>query len=275
MYKRRNNGITEGRKITIQKSNSITQILLWLFVTWIAFGLTDLLMLSTYKISSNSMEPTIITGKRVFVNKSLMGARIGFGHIGKSNHMGFYRLKGIRDVNPNDIICFNFPHKNENLTAMGLGDEIYCKRVLGCPGDRIGAVDGHCWNDKVLRPIGVVEEQEKLRWMFDGFFKITNSFEVLPHAKNNWNLKNWGPIIVPAKGMTIDCNDNTRELYRQVIEYETGVTLEDSVEEYTFHNDYYFAVGDNAMSSFDSRYWGFIPEDFIIGIVGGKRFRNK
>ena len=75
--------------------------------------------------------------------------------------------------------------------------------------------------------------------------------------------------------MTINVNDTTRELYRQVIEYETGVMLEDSVVEYTFRGDYFFAVGDNAMSSFDSRYWGFIPEDFIIGIVCGRRFRNK
>jgi signal peptidase I len=65
----------------------------------------------------------------------------------------------------------------------------------------------------------------------------------------------------------------TRELYRKVIEYETGTPLDESLTEYTFQGNYYFAVGDNAMSSFDSRYWGFIPEDFIIGIVGGKRFR--
>ena len=73
--------------------------------------------------------------------------------------------------------------------------------------------------------------------------------------------------------MTLD--DLTRELYRRVIEYETAGTLADSVNEYTFLKDYFFVVGDNTMSSFDSRYWGFIPEEFIKGIVGGRRFRNK
>ena len=80
---------------------------------------------------------------------------------------------------------------------------------------------------------------------------------------------------MPAKGLTVTLDDFTRELYRKVIEYETGGPLDESLKEYTFRGDYYFAVGDNAMSSFDSRYWGFIPEDFIIGIVGGKRIRNK
>ena len=45
-------------------------------------------------------------------------------------------------------------------------------------------------------------------------------------------------------------------------------------ETMTFKNNYYFAFGDNSLDSQDSRYWGFIPEDFIIGIVGGKRVRN-
>ena len=153
--------------------------------------------------------------------------------------------------------------------------EVYCKRVLGCPGDRIGAVDGHYWNDKYLKPVGVIEEQERLRWMFDGFFKVTDNFEVIPFTEPDWNIKNWGPLVVPAKGVTATLDVFSRELYRQIIEKETGEILTDSITEYTFRKDYYFAVGDNAISSFDSRYWGFIPEDFIIGIVGGKRLRNE
>ena len=204
-----------------------------------------LIFVDYYTIATPSMAPTIQPGERVRIIK---------------------RRCFLQTVAPNDIIIFNKP-----LTAQG--EDVYCKRVLGCPGDRIGTVDGHCWNDRVLRPIGVVEEQEKLRWMFDGFFAMTNSFEVFPFSRKDWNLKNWGPIIVPATGLTMNLDDLTRELYRQVIEFETGKTLEDNVAEYTFRGNYYFAVGDNAMSSFDSRYWGFIPEDFIIGIVAGSKFR--
>ena len=115
--------------------------------------------------------------------------------------------------------------------------------------------------------------------MFDGFFRMTNSYEVIPYSHSDWNIKNWGPVIVPAKGQTMILDDFTRELYRKVIEYETGEPLDitlneytfqkdyyfavgdnamstDSITEYTFRKDYYFAVGDNVISSFDSRYWG-------------------
>jgi len=250
----------------MKKHSPYSCMLLCLITVWCTFYLIDLFLFSSYKVSSNSMEPSIMTGKRVFVNKTLMGARISFLHFGKSSDYVF-RLRGLRKIVPNDVICFNYPHVNDNLSTIKYSDEVYCKRVLGCPGDRIGVVDGHCWNDKVLRPIGVVEEQEKLRWMFDGFFKMTNSFDVIPFTNTDWNIKNWGPIVVPAKGLTMVLDDVTRELYRQVIEYETGKQLVESITEYTFQRDYYFAVGDNAISSFDSRYWGFIPEEFIIGIV--------
>lgn len=257
----------------MHKKHTLLHMLLCLLVAWSVFFLSDSLLISSYSISSSSMEPTVTIGKRVFVNKLLMGARIRLPHFGKPVCFEFHRLKGLRVIYPSDIICFNFPHKNENLSVIGFSDEVYCKRVLGCPGDRIGASDGHCWNDRYLRPVGVVGEQEKLRWMFDGFFRMTHSFDVFPFSDNGWNLKNWGPIVVPAKGMKIQIDESNRELYRQVIEYETGKPLEEPISEYTFLGNYYFAVGDNAMSSFDSRYWGFIPEDFIIGIVGGKRFR--
>ena len=238
------------------------------------FVLFRLFVCVKYTILTGSMLPTINVGESVHVFKLLYGWRL---YNYKSSHQdSFYRIYGIRGIEPGDVIVFNVPFVGNNYERIVFNQDVaYCKRVLGCPGDRIGTVDGHCWNDRVLRPIGVVGEQEKLRWMFDGFFRMTDSFDVIPFLESGWNIKNWGPLIVPAAGMTMTLDDFTRELYRQVIEYETGKALEDTVTEYTFRGNYYFAVGDNAMSSFDSRYWGFIPEDFIIGIVCGKRFRNK
>ena len=217
------------------------------FVALLFCILMRMLFVNSYTIVTPSMAPTINPGDKVTAVKLLLLTR---------------------KIRPNDIIFFNKQVDTDKV-------EVYCKRVLGCPGDRIGAVDGHYWNDKYLKPVGVIEEQERLRWMFDGFFKMTNSFEVIPFTEPDWNIKNWGPVVVPAKGVTATLDIFTRELYRKVIENETGEPLDETLKEYTFCKDYYFAVGDNAMSSFDSRYWGFIPEDYIIGIVVGKRFRNK
>lgn len=233
----------EDNVIQTKRVNRKPYVVYFLFVTILFYTLIRIVIVNCYTIATSSMAPTIQPGEKVHSVKLLFG---------------------FKKIEPNDIVVFKKPQEKN-------GVETYCKRVLGCPGDRIGAVDGHCWNDKVLRPIGVVEEQEKLRWMFDGFFKMTNSFDVIPFTNTDWNIKNWGPIVVPAKGLTMVLDDITRELYRQVIEYETGNQLVESITEYTFQRDYYFAVGDNAISSFDSRYWGFIPEDYIIGIVGGKK----
>lgn len=239
-----------------------------------AFVVFRLLVCVKYTILTGSMLPTIQVEESVYVFKPLYGWRL-YDFWSKRPYC-FHRIHGIRNIVPGDIILFNLPFIEHNRETIAFNPELeYCKRVLGIPGDRIGSVDGHCWNDRLLKPVGVVEEQEKLRWMFDDFFKVTNSYEVIPYSNTDWNIKNWGPVIVPAKGLTMTLDDFSRELYRKVIEYETGIQLDESLKEYTFRGNYYFAVGDNAMSSFDSRYWGFIPEDFIIGIVGGKRFRNK
>ena len=230
-----------------------------------------------YNIPSESMSPTLVSGDKIWVNKLLFGARI-YKSFDFDDHapLRCFRLPGIRKVRSGDVICFNKPYGYEDSDKIEFKiNSVFCKRVLGLPGDRIGAVDGHCWNDKVLRPIGVVEEQEKLRWMFDSVFIWNNIFEVIPSSVHKWNIKNWGPVIVPAKGMTVNLDSLTRELYRHVIEYETGNMMSNDLEKYTFKGDYYFAVGDNAMDSYDSRYWGFIPEDFIIGIVGGRIGRIK
>ena len=227
----------------------------------------------SFSVASGSMMPTIQIGDRIIVNKTLLGARIINPYSNKHNRI--VRLYGLGKIEPDDVILFNIPFVNDISSGIYMDyGTYYCKRVLGTPGDRIGAADGHCWNDRVLRPIGVVQEQEKLRWMFDSVFIWRQCYDVIPLSRPGWNIKNWGPLIVPAKGLTLPLDDFTRQLYCQVIEYETGEPLDDTITEYTFQQDYYFAVGDNAMDSYDSRYWGFIPEDFIIGIVAGHRNHN-
>ena len=224
-----------------------------------------------FNIPTTSMTPTLVPEDKVWVNKLLMGGRLyATTEAGNSSRLKSFRLPGIRDIKPGDIICFNNPHGTDDPDNIAFCiDRIFCKRVLGTPGDRIGAVDGHYWNDRALRPVGVVEEQEKLRWMFDSAFVWMNCYDVIPLSRPRWNIKNWGPLTVPAKGQKMELDDFSRELYRQVIEYESGDSLDGSLTEYTFQGNYYFAVGDNVMSSYDSRYWGFIPEEFIIGIVSG------
>ena len=99
---------------------------------------------------------------------------------------------------------------------------------------------------------------------------------VFPHnPKFKWNIDNFGPLTLPKRGMTISLNDSTMTLYSRAIElYENnkvqvkGKSVLINGKEantYTFKMNYYWMMGDNRHNSLDSRIWGYVPEDHVIG----------
>ncbi len=96
------------------------------------------------------------------------------------------------------------------------------------------------------------------------------------YATFPWNRDNFGPLIVPKKGMTVELNEKNVLWYRGVIttfdhnenaEYKDGKIFIGGapVTSYTFKQNYYFMMGDNRYESDDSRFWGFVPEDHVVG----------
>jgi len=90
-----------------------------------------------------------------------------------------------------------------------------------------------------------------------------------------WTVDDYGPLWIPKKGATITMNEKNVAYYGSTIqdyEEENAEVKEDKlyidgklVTEYTFKKNYYFMMGDNRHNSADSRYWGFVPENFIVG----------
>ncbi|WP_300101391.1 signal peptidase I [uncultured Alistipes sp.] len=244
---------------------------------WVPY-IVRALFCDQFVVPSESMLPTLAPGDRILVNKLIVGARIykkfDFSE-GAALHS--FRLPGFRKVRINDIVVFNVPQGYDRDKIEFRINYVYAKRCIGTPGDSVSIRNGRFRNNHWSGPIGDTVQQQVLARMPDSLFSpyVLRSMP-FDDSLFGWTIKNMGPLHVPRAGDSIPLDLRHFKLYRQVIEYETGKKLSfengarlDGIPVcgYTFRKNYYFFCGDNAPNSKDSRYWGFAPEEFIIGVV--------
>jgi signal peptidase I len=170
-------------------------------------------------------------------------------------------------------IEFNYTVKN--------GGEMINSKAL----ERLGLnSDDHTRMPGVGYMLNLTNEKAKKVKSFPSVTSVEKYYEkkgvigrgIFPHDTTfKWNQDNFGPLVIPKRGMTIDLTCENIILYRRVIDvYEYNDYEEKDgkiyingtqVDKYTFKQNYYWMMGDNRHNSADSRAWGFVPEDHIVG----------
>lgn len=203
----------------------------------------------------------------------------------------YRRLKGFRSVERGDIVVFGFPNGDTVLRKAPAEDyyalcrfydkrtvikqlgpviarpadkvDHYVKRCVAVAGDTLEVRHGRVWVN------GVQEEMRPGIQFGPSFETKQNDYrEIFPFARDyTWCRDEFGPLWIPQKGVTVPLTRENLPLYERIIRVYEHSSVEEALAagEYTFKQDYYFMMGDNRHNSLDSRYWGFVPEDHIVG----------
>lgn len=222
-------------------------------------------LLDAFRIPTGSMENTLLPGDNILVNKAAYSFHTPRYIPLTSISIPSADILPISDPDRGDVIVFKFPigsgENNINLV----------KRIVGLPGDNIQII-------KQIVYVNGLEVSYPQNAKLDRINKMPagNPEKGIFPKDSSWNRDNYGPMVVPKKGDLIELNAKNAALWKNLIDRELGkntlsvegtvVTIEGKpVHGYTLTKDYYFVLGDNRENSMDSRYWGFVSNDMIIG----------
>jgi signal peptidase I len=223
------------------------------------------LFMQSYGTPTGSMEKTILIGDKMFFNKFIYGGSTPRSIPFTDIKLPYIQLPAVREPKRGDVVSFEFPGFRDELIPSTPVE--YLKRLIGEPGDKIQVID------KVLYVNDVVYENPKYSQFITPVNKVPDS-RTFPKG-SNWNEDNYGPVTVPKKDDIISLNHENYQKWDTFIKREghkmemhgDGKILIDGKEnnQYKIERNYYFMMGDNRNNSLDSRFWGFVPRENIVG----------
>ena len=223
-------------------------------------------VVEAYRIPTSSMEDTLFAGDFVLVNKFIYGARTPRYLPLTRIPLPTLGLPGLSLPTRGDVVVFESP-----VTKTNPADELtnYVKRCVALPGDTVLIESGNVSVSGRKQPVPSGAKREKRIPYPSGYVDA----RIYPRGAQ-FNADDYGPVVVPSAGMTVPLSSATIDTWRELIEREghtvrvkNGDVFVDDIlsTEYTIGHDYYFMMGDNRRNSLDSRFWGFVPKELIIG----------
>lgn len=238
-----------------------TGIVLGLFLVINSF------VFASFLVPTGSMENEVLTGELLFVNKFIYGAasprNVHFTNI----RLPYFKLPALRDVRRNDVIVFVWPGEKDVVHNPEF--TFYLKRCLALPGDTIQVINRVVYVNGTMAPIPRNIKYDSPEIVPQGIVDPG----IFPKGAP-WNQDQYGPLVIPKKGMQVLLNDSTFNEWNVFIQREGHTVLRTGDQilvdgkpatEYTVQRDYLFAMGDHRDNSLDSRYWGFVPKEDLVG----------
>jgi signal peptidase I len=232
-----------------------------------AFLILNNFVIASFLVPTGSMENEVMAGDLLFVNKFIYGGtsprNIPFTDV----RLPWFRVPGFRDVKRGDVIVFVFPGYRDEVTPEEF--TFYLKRCVALPGDTLQVVNRVLYINGKPAPL-----PRSLLFTYQRMVPPGQIDDRISPKGAPWNEDNYGPIIIPKKGMVIPLTPNIVQTWDTFITREghTILVRDGHVEidskpasEYTVERDYLFGMGDHRDNSLDSRYWGFIPKENLVG----------
>ena len=269
---------------------SIMKILYWLVVSAsiliVVYAFTRICICDRFIVRGESMSPSFEDGEAVYVNKLIFGGRIYKTMDWNDSQLSSFRLPGFRNIRVGDVVMLNYPYAQCNDSINFRLNYVYMKRCFGAPGDTVRIKSGYYSHPDTGEAIHYGYNPDILHDTSDSTLTemgvVVKAFQV--NRKKEWTIRDFGPLYVPKKGDRIEIAPVDFKTYRKMIHYETGVwpQLKDDIitlsgeelKSYEFRTNWYFFGGDNVLNSRDSRYFGLVPEEYIIGVVSSKGRRH-
>ena len=241
----------------------------YVFIALVTALILKSFFVDAFIIPSASMENTLLVGDYILINKASYELKTPHYIPVINLWIPSYPLIRFRHPERNDVIVFKFPGYPGEVQP--LENSSFVKRIIGLPGDTVRIIKEWVYINglKISQPENVILPDSAIdkKGIIDD--------RIFPSNKR-WNNDNYGPIVVPKKGMRIKLNTKNIAEWQALIDREYGykaVSVEGSVinikhkpvRAYTIKKNYYFVMGDNREESMDSRYWGFVADNLIIG----------